>query len=126
IVGVSLDRALIARCEAELGARLGEHASAARSHPNYLDVTHPEANKGMVVREAARILGLPLDEIAAIGDMPNDISMLSVAGLGIAMGQSSREVQRVARHVTTSNEEDGFAHAVDSFILGEPPLARTS
>ena len=79
----------------------------------------------MVVREAARILQLPLDQIATIGDMSNDVSMLSIAGLGIAMGNASTEVQRVARHVTTSNEEDGFANAVDAFILGEPPLART-
>jgi Cof subfamily protein (haloacid dehalogenase superfamily) len=125
IVGVSQDRPLVARCEAELSARLGADASAARSTPFYLDVTHPEANKGTVVREAARLLQIPLDEIATIGDMLNDIPMLTAAGLSIAMGNASPEVQRVARHVTTSNEEDGFAHAVDAFILGEPPIART-
>jgi HAD superfamily hydrolase (TIGR01509 family) len=79
----------------------------------------------MVVREAARLLQLPLDEIAAIGDMPNDIPMLSTAGVGIAMGNANPEVQSIARHVTLSNDEDGFAHAVDAFILGEPPIART-
>ncbi|MFP2926770.1 Cof-type HAD-IIB family hydrolase [Pyxidicoccus sp. 3LG] len=125
IVGVSEDQALVARCEAGLGERLGTEASAARSTPYYLDVTHPEANKGMVVREASRLLRLPLDQIAAIGDMPNDVPMMRAAGLGIAMGNASAEVQRVARHVTRSNEEDGFAHAVESFILGQPPLART-
>ncbi|WP_211193641.1 Cof-type HAD-IIB family hydrolase [Pyxidicoccus fallax] len=125
IVGVSEDRALIARCETALGERLGTDASAARSTPYYLDVTHPEANKGMVVREASRLLQLPLEQIATIGDMSNDIPMLEAAGLGIAMGNAGPEVQRVARHVTRTNDEDGFAHAVESFILGEPPLART-
>ena len=125
IVGVSEDRSLVARCEAELGARLGADASAARSTSFYLDVTHPEANKGMVVRDAARLLQMSLDQIATIGDMLNDVPMLSVAGLGIAMGNASAEVRRVARHVTSSNEEDGFARAVDSFILGEPPISRT-
>jgi Cof subfamily protein (haloacid dehalogenase superfamily)/HAD superfamily hydrolase (TIGR01509 family) len=125
IVGVSEDRERVAHCEAELSERLGTDASAARSTSYYLDVTHPEANKGMVVREAARLLQLPLDQIATIGDMPNDIPMLSAAGLGIAMGNSNAEVQRVARHVTRTNDEDGFAYAVDSFILGEPPMART-
>jgi Cof subfamily protein (haloacid dehalogenase superfamily)/HAD superfamily hydrolase (TIGR01509 family) len=125
IVGVSEDRSLVARCEAELAARLGAEASAARSTPAYLDVTHPEANKGMVVRDAARLLHFALEEIATIGDMLNDVPMLSVAGMGIAMGNASPEVQRVARHVTSSNEEDGFARAVDSFILGEPPVSRT-
>jgi Cof subfamily protein (haloacid dehalogenase superfamily)/HAD superfamily hydrolase (TIGR01509 family) len=125
IVGVSEDRALVARAEAALGERLGAEASAARSTPFYLDVTHPEANKGMVVREASRILGIPLDQIATIGDMSNDVPMLSCAGMGIAMGNAGPEVQRVARHVTRSNEEDGFAYAVDAFVLGEPPRAKT-
>jgi Cof subfamily protein (haloacid dehalogenase superfamily)/HAD superfamily hydrolase (TIGR01509 family) len=125
IVGASADHALVARCEAALGERLGADATAARSQPYYVDVTHPEATKGMVVRAAARFLKLSLDEVATIGDMPNDIPMLNIAGLGIAMGNAPPEVQRIARHVTLSNTEDGFAHAVDAFILGEPPLART-
>lgn len=125
IVGISQDRELLARCEAELSARLGTDASAARSTSFYLDVTHPEANKGMVVREAARLFQLPLSQIAAIGDMPNDIPMLHAAGLAIAMGNGPAEVQRVARHVTRTNDEDGFAHAVETFILGEPPLSQT-
>jgi Cof subfamily protein (haloacid dehalogenase superfamily) len=125
IVGVTEDRALMARVERELGAQLGSDAAAVRSHPAYLDVTHPDANKGMVVREAARLLGLSLDEVATIGDMPNDMSMLSIAGSGIAMANAGPDVQRVARHVTLSNEHDGFAHAVDTFILGQPPLGCT-
>ena len=64
IVGVSQDQALVARCEGELGALLGADAAAARSQPYYLDVTHPEANKGMVVREAARFLRAMLDDLA--------------------------------------------------------------
>ncbi|WP_233595694.1 MULTISPECIES: Cof-type HAD-IIB family hydrolase [Corallococcus] len=125
LVGVSEDTARVARCEAELSLRLGAEASAARSTAYYLDVTHPEANKGMVVREAARLLALPLEQIAAIGDMANDLPMLTTAGLGIAMGNANAEVQRLARHVTRTNDEDGFAYAVDSFILGQPPFART-
>jgi Cof subfamily protein (haloacid dehalogenase superfamily)/HAD superfamily hydrolase (TIGR01509 family) len=125
IVGVSEDRSLVARCESELNDRLGTEASAARSTPFYLDVTHPEANKGMVVREASRILEIPLTQIASIGDMPNDEPMLSISGLSLAMGNASATVQRVARHVTRSNEEDGFAYAVDTFVLGAPPFAST-
>lgn len=123
IVGVSDDLALVERCEAELRARVGAHASAARSQPYYLDVTHPAANKGMVVRLEARFLGVPLEQIATIGDMPNDVLMFGVGGTSIAMGNASPEVQRTARHVTTSNSDEGFANAVERFILGEQPRA---
>jgi Cof subfamily protein (haloacid dehalogenase superfamily)/HAD superfamily hydrolase (TIGR01509 family) len=125
IVGVSDDLPLVARCEADLGSRIASDATILRSQPFYLDITHPEANKGMVVREAARLLHVRLDEVATIGDMMNDVPMLRIAGMGIAMGNSTAEVQGYARHVTKSNEEDGFAHAVETFILGEPPVAQT-
>jgi Cof subfamily protein (haloacid dehalogenase superfamily) len=125
ITGASADHPLVARCELELAERLGADASASRSQPHYVDVTHPEANKGMVARETARLLKISLDEVATMGDMPNDLPMLTIAGMGIAMANASPEVQRLARHVTRSNADDGFAHAVDAFILGEPPLART-
>ena len=56
-------------------------------------------------------------EIATIGDMPNDVLMFARSGLSIAMGNAHREVQRAARQVTTTNDEDGFANAVEKFIL---------
>src|SRR5262252_4281284 len=69
IVGVSDDGPLVIRSEAELRRRVGAHASAARSQAYYLDVTNPDANKGTVVRAASRYSGIPLDQIATIGDM---------------------------------------------------------
>jgi Cof subfamily protein (haloacid dehalogenase superfamily) len=125
IVGVSDDLALVARCETDLRQRVGEHVSAARSQPYYLDVTHPDANKGMVVRRVSGFLKIPLDQIAAIGDMPNDVLMFGVAGMSIAMGNASPEVQRCARYVTTSNQEEGFARAIDSFVLAKATRLRT-
>ena len=80
--------------------RLGAGRVRGALAADYLDVTHPEANKGMVVREASRLLHSRWTQIATIGDMPNDVPMLTLAGLGIAMGNASPEVQRVARHVT--------------------------
>jgi Cof subfamily protein (haloacid dehalogenase superfamily) len=123
IVGVSDDGPLVARCEAELRRRVGTHASAARSQPYYLDVTHPDANKGIVVRLESQFLGIPLEQIATIGDMPNDVLMFGVAGTSIAMGNASCDVQRAARFVTSSNADEGFANAVDRFILGEQHAA---
>jgi len=117
VVGVSDDLALVARAEVELRRRLLGHASAARSQPYYLDVTHPDANKGMVVRFDAQALGIPTEQIATIGDMPNDVLMFGVGGISIAMGNAGPEVRRTARYVTASNDDEGFAHAVDAFIL---------
>ena len=73
IVGVSDDLAAVARCEAE--AQHLEGVYAARSQPYYLDVTHPDANKGMVVKYLSHLLSIPRGQIATIGDMPNDVQM---------------------------------------------------
>src|SRR5262245_24410565 len=117
IVGVSDDLDLVARCEAAAQAQFGAHVSAARSQPYYLDVTHPTANKGTVIARLSRFLNVPLESIATIGDQPNDVLMFKPSGLSIAMGNASAEVQRQAHYVTTSSENEGFANAVERFIL---------
>ena len=125
IVGISEDHELVARCEAELRDRIGNDASAARSQPYYLDVTHPDANKGSVLRDLSHRLGIPPSKIAAIGDMPTDVMMFGLAGVSIAMGNASLEVQRCARYVTTSNADEGFANAVDRILLGREVTPQT-
>ena len=117
IVGVSDNLDAVAKCEAALQAELSGQASAARSQPYYLDVTNPEANKGGVVDFLSRSLRIPVEEIATIGDMPNDVMMFEKSGLSIAMGNASPEVQAQANFVTSSNEEDGFANAMEKFVL---------
>ena len=134
LVGVSDDLEAVRLCEQAVQERFsGEvHAresnpqrephslvSAARSQPYYLDVTHPDANKGAVVLSLSKMLGIAPAEIATIGDMPNDISMFRQSGVSIAMGQSGDEVKSAATYVTTSSEEEGFANAVERYVLGE-------
>jgi Cof subfamily protein (haloacid dehalogenase superfamily) len=119
IVGVSDDHDAVAEAADATRQTFGRQVAASRSQDYYLDVTHPDANKGGVVKYLSARYGIPQDEIATIGDMPNDVLMFAQSGLSIAMGQSGREVHRAARHVTTSNEEEGFANAVDRFILSE-------
>lgn len=92
-------------------------ASAARSQPYYLDVTHPFANKGTVVETLSRLLNIPATQIATMGDMPNDVLMFRKSGFSIAMGNASDEVKAQASAVTDSNEDEGFANAVRKFIL---------
>jgi len=117
IVGVSDDHDLVARCEKDAQDALGTGASAARSQPYYLDVTHPDANKGTVVTTLSRLLSVPVSEIATIGDMPNDVLMFRNSGLGIAMGNASPDVQAQANMVTDSYADEGFAKAIERFVL---------
>jgi Cof subfamily protein (haloacid dehalogenase superfamily) len=117
IVGVSDDHALVARCETDVSAALEEHASAKRSQPYYLDVTHPKANKGEVVDALAKFLGIPANEVATIGDMPNDVLMFRRSGFSIAMGNASDEVKAQASAVTDSYNDEGFAKAVERHLL---------
>ena len=96
---------------------VGEHASAARSQPYYLDVTNPLANKGAVVEHLCETLAITAEEVCTLGDMPNDVLMFARSGMSIAVGNADREVQRAARHVTRANDEDGFAYAIDRYVL---------
>jgi Cof subfamily protein (haloacid dehalogenase superfamily) len=120
IVGVSDDHDQVARCEAAVQQQFGAQVSAARSQPHYLDVTHPTANKGVVVERLSHYYHIPFEQIATLGDQPNDVLMFQRSGLSIAMGNASADVQRQATFVTASNEDEGFAKAVEEFIL---PLA---
>jgi Cof subfamily protein (haloacid dehalogenase superfamily) len=118
IVGISDDLDLVARCEKDAKDALGAHVSAARSQPYYLDVTHPNANKGTVATTLSKLLSVPPAEIATIGDMPNDVLMFRKSGVSIAMGNASPEVQKQARFVTASYNDEGFAKAVERYVLG--------
>ena len=117
ITGISDDRDAVARCEAKLRQQLGARASIVRSQPYYIDVTHPDANKGVVVSTLSRILSIPTDRILAIGDMPSDMPMFRKSGISVAMGNADAEVKAQALFVTESNEDEGFAQAMERFVL---------
>jgi Cof subfamily protein (haloacid dehalogenase superfamily) len=118
IVGVSDDLEAMTRCVTEVQQTCGHQVSAALSQPYYLDVTHPQANKGEVIAALSALLAIPVAQIATIGDMPNDVLMFERSGVSIAMANASADVQRAAKYVTTSNTEEGFAVAMDRFVLG--------
>ena len=113
VVGSSHDFALLAHCETEMREVLGARATAVRSQDYYLDITPPGQNKGTFVQAMARRLAISTDEVATIGDMHNDVAMFEESGLSFAMGNASDEVKKHAKRVTASNEEDGFAKAMD-------------
>jgi Cof subfamily protein (haloacid dehalogenase superfamily) len=117
LVGVSDDHEAVSAAASAAHDKFGDQVTAAASQPYYLDVTHPQANKGFVAGYLARRFGLRPEEIATIGDMPNDILMFAHSGLSIAMGNADAQVKRASRRVTTSNEDEGFARAVERFVL---------
>jgi Cof subfamily protein (haloacid dehalogenase superfamily) len=113
IVGSSADAALLQRCEIAMQQALEAQATAVRSQSYYLDVTPPGCDKGTFVQAMARHLDISTDAVATIGDMQNDLSMFKKSGLSIAMGNATDDVKRMATHVTASNEDEGFAGAID-------------
>ena len=119
IVGVSDDHDAVQRCEADAQATFGKKVSAQRSQPYYLDVTNKDANKGAVLEHISRTLQIPASEIATIGDQPNDVLMFVKSGFSIAMGNASDKVKSQANVSTESNNDEGFAKAMERFILGK-------
>jgi len=126
LVGVHDDEAVVERARSAVVGRFGSTVSASRSQPYYLDITHPHAHKGNVVLWFARRLGVKPGSIATIGDMPNDVRMFQASGLGIAMGNAERWVRDRADLVTAPNDSDGFAEAMEHFVLGSAPVAALS
>ena len=117
VVGVSDDPTAVAAATVAIREQFGGRVAASTSQPYYLDVTHPEANKGGVIDYLSTALGIPADAIATIGDSENDAAMFARSGLSIAMGNAADGVQRAATCTTTSNDAEGFATAVTRFVL---------
>ena len=117
IVGPSDDHELVARCERMLREALAGRAAVARSQSYYCDVMAPGIRKGRLVALLATRFNVPRAEIVVLGDMENDLDMFGEAGFAIAMGNASPEVKRAAQATTLSNEEDGFAAAIERYVL---------
>lgn len=119
IVGPSDDHPLVARLERLLQARLDGRANVARSQPYYCDVIPPGIDKGRLIELLAARLAVPQDEIMVLGDMENDLNMFRRAGFAVAMGNAGEEVKRAAQATTLSNDDDGFAAAIERYVFGE-------
>ena len=88
-----------------------------KSAPFYLEVLHPGASKGVGLAQLASHLELTSDEVMAIGDNENDLTMLEYAGIGVAMKNAIPIVKEVADVETASNDEDGVALVVEQYVL---------
>ncbi|WP_172370003.1 Cof-type HAD-IIB family hydrolase [Sporosarcina jiandibaonis] len=81
-----------------------------------LEITNINAQKGIALEQYAKMKGISMDEVMAIGDNYNDLSMLKIAGHSVAMGNAPAEIQEACKTVTTTNEFDGVATAIESAL----------
>lgn len=88
-----------------------------RSGDFFIDLMHKEASKGAALQKLAAKRGIPAENVMAIGNYYNDLTMLTFAGLGIAMENSPLEVKAAANDVTLSNNEEGVKAALEKYCL---------
>ena len=87
------------------------------SKPYFLEFMNKEVDKGASLIRLANILDIKIEEVIAIGDSYNDLTMIKAAGLGVAMSNSVDAVKDIADLITTSNEENGVAKVINDLIL---------
>lgn len=106
-----------ARYQRIMGERLGARVNCHESSPGLLEFVDALASKGAALREIGETYGISPDEMIAIGDGYNDISMLRFAGLSVAMENAPPEVKAAARLIARSNNDDGAARIIEKYIL---------
>ena len=103
---------------AELKNFFGDKIDVTKSAPIFTEIVCPNVSKASAVKILAEKLGVDRAEVLAIGDSDNDLPMLKVAGISVAMGNGTDEVKNSCDVVTGLCEDDGFAQAVDKFVFG--------
>jgi Cof subfamily protein (haloacid dehalogenase superfamily) len=85
-----------------LGRALAAQANVFRSLPVYLEVTHPDANKGVALRRVAEHLGISMKDTAAIGDSDNDVPMFEAAARSFAVANATEPARRASQHMVAA------------------------
>lgn len=120
---IRINKLLLADEETPLETRqalkdlVGEKATVTQGVPEYQEVLPPGASKGRGVQMLLDDLGINTADMLAIGDGENDLEMLEMAGVGVAMGNAGTAVKAVADFITSDNNHDGVAEAIEKFAL---------
>lgn len=109
----------LAVLEKEMYNHLHDRMGVFRSEPYFLELVPKGIDKAQSLAVLLKEIGMTKDEMTAVGDGFNDLSMIKYAGLGVAMSNAQEVVKENADFITLSNEEDGVAHVVEKFILSE-------
>lgn len=100
-----------------MNEKYGEDLSIYRSEPFFLEIMPKNIDKAYSLEQLCKHRNISKNEMIAVGDGFNDLSMIQYAGLGVAMDNAQEQVKQVANYITRSNDEDGVAHVIEKFIL---------
>lgn len=100
-----------------LKKNIGRKVNIFLSEPYFMEISPPEIEKAYAMQQLLALLGLNKSQLAFCGDGLNDLTLMRLAGLGIAMGNACEEIKSASGFITRSNEEDGVAYAIERFIL---------
>ena len=102
--------------QADMQAHFGETVNCHATRPELFEFVSPKASKAAALEKIGALLGVSREEMAAVGDGYNDLSMLKYAGLSIAMGNAPEDIKKQCDHVTLSNNEDGVAVWIENHL----------
>lgn len=109
----------INRWQKELACEPFENVTFCTSKPVYLEFFNKQVSKAHALEKIGQLYNIRREEMIAVGDGFNDLSMLEYAGMGVAMGNAPEEIKEKAAYVTAANDEDGVAEVINKFIFGE-------
>ncbi|MBQ1289189.1 MAG: HAD-IIB family hydrolase, partial [Erysipelotrichaceae bacterium] len=87
------------------------------SHITNIEIFAKDSGKDVAIKEIARMYGIDMQNVMAIGDNDNDVEMLKAAGVSVAMGNATDSAKKVADFVTKTNDEDGAVFAIEKLVL---------
>ncbi len=91
---------------------------AFKTQPNLMEFAHPETSKGYAVTRYCQMMSIPIENLAAFGDMDNDLPLIEAAGMGVCMANGSDNMKKAARYITEKTcDEDGLADFIEKYIL---------
>ena len=103
----------------KLALELGDEYEVAMSKPFFIEVNDKGISKGVSLDSLCKKLGLTNENVMALGDGLNDLSMIEFAGMGVAVDNANTTLKEAANFISKSNDEDGFAYAIEKFVLGK-------
>ena len=113
------DPTYLKEVEKELKKEYGDKYSIAISKPFFLEVTKLGIDKGVAIKKLAENLKISIDEVIAVGDSFNDLPMLKVAGLSVAVDNANEEIKKQVDFITKSNNDGGMAYLIEKFIFNK-------